>query len=940
MRILCVHQGFELYGSDRCFVNSVATIRKLFPAARIEVLLPHDGPLAPLLAPICDDLRVAPLWVVRKRRLSRLLAHGFLSFPVAFARALARFRRSDLVYINTIVILDYLLAARFFRGKTLLHVHEVPGGVVGAMFRAIVRAAGAPTIFNSEATRDAYSLKDRASWYVLYNGIRGPSATTSSSYDGVRPLRLLMLGKLSHAKGQDILIEACARLPQSARAAIEVRIVGDTFGSQLKLEKDLHALAKQVGASDIIRFEPFVEDPSPLYDWSDLAIVPSRVREGFGRVPVEAMAHARASIVAAHGGLSEIVLHEETGWRFTPNSPNSLAAMILRAVECPESVQKYGQAGRRRFESLFAADLINDRFREILLQQNLVKLSQRAEGRMSYDRGPTKFGTPLNGPAVQSSQEAERAGSDLAEAISVLRRYWDSVLSTCAATMLGVVLYLAFVSPTYVATTQILVDPSLQRSLDDGATINPGPLDMSAFVDSQLRLLESERVLHSVVVSERLADDSEFGAAKPTSWIELRAADVFRWSVTRIATLAGYRVDAADSAEMRALPKAGLGKSAAEADSAEGRALGALKAAVRTKRPDRSFVVDVSVSSHDRQKSAQLANALADAYLQDQSAAQSEAAQRMAASLSARLSYLRNEVKLAEEVVERYKFEHNTAVTPGAPATLATNEALVGLRELERNRDASRGVYESFLKHALAAAEQATLDRTFARVISRALPPATQSWPRRGLLLSFSLVGGLALGGTLAFVRNRSDMRIYSPRQLFSRTDIPVLAVIPKVRPTKCRPDAVFHRLRDTLKFDQTGRQTRSHTDRGQRVSERRQHDCLQAREFRCARRRASVAHRREDQRRNALGSPHGEVPTYIQRFGGGSRRRIPAVCLNARRRCEQPLGAADRQRDVPWREVGVIREANRTCARIRSDHFRLWRNVNRSFGAQFGCRR
>ena len=45
MRIACVHQGYELYGSDRCFAESVAAIRAAFPEADIEVVLPRRGPI-------------------------------------------------------------------------------------------------------------------------------------------------------------------------------------------------------------------------------------------------------------------------------------------------------------------------------------------------------------------------------------------------------------------------------------------------------------------------------------------------------------------------------------------------------------------------------------------------------------------------------------------------------------------------------------------------------------------------------------------------------------------------------------------------------------------------------------------------------------------------------------------------------------------------------
>ncbi|TIV30126.1 MAG: glycosyltransferase family 1 protein, partial [Mesorhizobium sp.] len=51
MRIACVHQGYELYGSDRSFAESVAALRAAFPAAEIEVVLPREGPIVEILKP-------------------------------------------------------------------------------------------------------------------------------------------------------------------------------------------------------------------------------------------------------------------------------------------------------------------------------------------------------------------------------------------------------------------------------------------------------------------------------------------------------------------------------------------------------------------------------------------------------------------------------------------------------------------------------------------------------------------------------------------------------------------------------------------------------------------------------------------------------------------------------------------------------------------------
>ena len=294
--------------------------------------------------------------------------HGAATLPVALALAIASFRKSDLVYINTITVINYLLVARLFRSKTLLHVHEAPVGVLGKMYAALVRRICVPTIYNSEATRRAYEITERALTFVLYNGIRGPTTSTACSYNGARRLRLLMIGRLSRQKGQDILIEACGLLSPTALRSIEIAIVGSSFELQIKLEKALLAQARRIAGLETLRFEPFVNDPTFLYNWCDLAVIPSRTPEGLGRVAVEAMAHGRGCIVASHGGITEVVRHGETGWHVTPGDPHALADAIRLATADFDSVRAFGKAARARFERLFTIDAVDAQLRGILRQ--------------------------------------------------------------------------------------------------------------------------------------------------------------------------------------------------------------------------------------------------------------------------------------------------------------------------------------------------------------------------------------------------------------------------------------------------------------------------------------------------------------------------------------------------------------------------------------------
>lgn len=89
-----------------------------------------------------------------------------------------------------------------------------------------------------------------------------------------------------------------------------------------------------------------------------------------------------------------------------------------------------------------------------------------------------------------------------------------------------------------------------------------------------------------------------------------------------------------------------------------------------------------------------------------------------------------------------------------------TNErALIGLRELERDVDVQRTIYEAFLKRARETGQQERLDTTNIRVISPATPPLGRSWPPSPkMLLPLALLLGLAAGAGLAILRpTRSD---------------------------------------------------------------------------------------------------------------------------------------------------------------------------------------
>ncbi|MCJ2068045.1 glycosyltransferase family 4 protein [Methylobacterium sp. J-030] len=353
MIITCVHQGFELYGSDRCFIETVRALRAAHPAARIDVILPRHGPIVPVLEPFASRVVIEPLWILRRKGLARRLTIDLPALPIAVLRAFRRIRASDIVYINTTVVADYLLAARLLPRRSIVHVHEIPEGAVLTILRGLIRWSGADVVFNSHATARAYALPARTGARVVYNGIAGPLAINRGDYDGSRPLRVLMLGRISRIKGQDVLIEAVAALPEAQRQRIELRIVGSAFEDEAR-ERALAERIAAAGLAERVRLEPFVADPAALYRWADVVTMPSQRPESLGRVAIEAMAYGVPPLVTAVGGLPEVVEHGRTGWIVPSGSPEPITRALAALIADPAAWRGYGRAARARYEARFS----------------------------------------------------------------------------------------------------------------------------------------------------------------------------------------------------------------------------------------------------------------------------------------------------------------------------------------------------------------------------------------------------------------------------------------------------------------------------------------------------------------------------------------------------------------------------------------------------------
>src|SRR4029077_10700086 len=103
---------------------------------------------------------------------------------------------------------------------------------------------------------------------------------------------------------------------------------------------------------------------------------------------------------------------------------------------------------------------------------------------------------------------------------------------------------------------------------------------------------------------------------------------------------------------------------------------------------------------------------------------------------------------------------------------VSTNESLVGLRELERDVQASRAVYESFLVRSRETGEQEQVDTKNIRIISKADRPLYRSSPPPSLILGLAAVL-LGFASRVGIVIIRGEAEDAAPRPAKPRAKTP-----------------------------------------------------------------------------------------------------------------------------------------------------------------------
>ena len=288
----------------------------------------------------------------------RALAERRPAQIIALTQRLARLKRDfkpDLIHINFSdpSIFFHLRTAAAHPAPLVLSfrlmVETTVDGLDHTLLGQALRSADWVTA-NSNATladvrQRAPEIESRSS--IIYE--RGAMPGLVPAPLPFAPPVLLCLGRLVEEKGIDLALTAFGALAGRFPAA-RLIVAGDG-PARPALEQQAAAL----GVANRVKFTGWVspDNVPALMNEATCVVVPSRWREAFGQVALEAAQMGRPVIAARVGGLPEVVLHGKTGLLFERNDNAGLGEAIAYLLERPAEAERMGRAARKWARATF-----------------------------------------------------------------------------------------------------------------------------------------------------------------------------------------------------------------------------------------------------------------------------------------------------------------------------------------------------------------------------------------------------------------------------------------------------------------------------------------------------------------------------------------------------------------------------------------------------------
>lgn len=183
-----------------------------------------------------------------------------------------------------------------------------------------------------------------------------------------------------------------------------------------------------------------------------------------------------------------------------------------------------------------------------------------------------------------------------------------------------------------------------------------------------------------------------------------------------------------------------------------------------------SRIIRIAVEAHDPQLAADIANTLAQTYIEQNIEARQHAAQQTHDALSLQLEQVKNKLLRSEAELDAQGYASGRTAMP----------SLTHYQTPRREAAANRQFFEALSERVNAAAAASSVRQSNIRLIGPAQPAAHPYKPNLPLNLAIGTVGGLFLGIGWVILREQTNSVLRTPGEAGMYLTVPELGAIPK----------------------------------------------------------------------------------------------------------------------------------------------------------------
>ncbi|MCU0437638.1 MAG: glycosyltransferase family 4 protein [Raineya sp.] len=269
-------------------------------------------------------------------------------------------KKTDIVYVNTILPFGAAILGKLKGCKVIYHIHEVSikPRILKWFLLKMIKIFADRVVYVSQYVADNYDLNDKRG-AILYNSIENHFLDVAEKNRDKKQKQnhVLMVCSLKAYKGIFEFIQLAKDNPE-----YQFRLVLNAHQTEIKqFFKD-----KDVPLN--VHIFDTQKNMHPFYLWADIILnlsKPDGWIETFGLTIIEGMAYGLPAIVPTIGGITEVIEEGKTGFMVDSQDTTMLNRVLQSVLDNPLYYKTLSENSKKRIES-FSEDLFAQKSIQIL----------------------------------------------------------------------------------------------------------------------------------------------------------------------------------------------------------------------------------------------------------------------------------------------------------------------------------------------------------------------------------------------------------------------------------------------------------------------------------------------------------------------------------------------------------------------------------------------